>query len=196
MTKVVGLTGGICSGKTTVLNFIKKRGIPAHDSDEVVRVLYLRPPRDFVSFLKKTKLLHIKKNNEIDKKKIRQIIFNNKNKKMLLEKYIHKEVAISRNLFLKKNKKKVVLLDIPLLFEKKLQNICDYVILVCAPIEIRKKRAMSRKGMNKEILKKILRSQLRDSFKKKRSDFVINTKDSKKLTFEKIINILHEISNK
>ena len=83
----------------------------------------------------------------------------------MLEGYLHKEVKKARNIFLKKNKEKktkIVFLDIPLLFENKLEKICDYSILLYAPLRIRKQRAIKRKGMNKTILEKIIKNQLND----------------------------------
>ena len=99
---VVGLTGGIASGKTTITNYIKKKNIPIHDSDAFVGKLYKKPTDSFLKYLKKIKLGHALRRRTIDKLVIRDEIFNDLRKKQFLEKYIHSLVGTSRKLFLKR----------------------------------------------------------------------------------------------
>ena len=196
MTIIVGLTGGIASGKSTIINYIKKNRIPTHDSDFVVNKLYTNPTKKFLKYLKNAKIKYTISKKKIDKASIREEIFYNLKKKNLLEKYIHNEVKISRDIFLKKHKTKktkLIFLDIPLLFEKKLENICDYIILIYAPIQLRKKRTIKRKGMKKKIVNKIINNQLTDTYKKKRADFIVNTSTSKTQSFNKISQIINLI---
>ena len=196
MTIIVGLTGGIASGKSTIINYIKKKRIPTHDSDFVVNKLYTNPTKKFLKYLKYAKIKYTISEKKIDKASIREEIFYNLKKKNLLEKYIHNEVKISRDIFLKKHKTKktkLIFLDIPLLFEKKLVNICDYIILIYAPIQLRKKRTIKRKGMKKKILNKIINNQLTDTYKKKKADFIVNTSTSKTQSFNKISQIINLI---
>ena len=87
-------------------------------------------------------------------------------------------------------------MDIPLLFEKKLDKICDFTILFYAPLAIRKKRAMRRKGMQKKILKKITKSQLADKIKKKKADFIINTSKTKNHSFKMTLVAINNIMKK
>ena len=146
-----------------------------------------------------TNLKNFTKGNKIDKKTIREEIFTNTEKKKLLEKYLHSKVKKSRDIFLKKNRQKktqIVFLDIPLLFENKLEKICNYTILFYAPLKIRKQRATRRKGMQKKILVKIIKSQLSDKIKKKKADFIINTSASKDWCFNKILKTIEQIKDK
>jgi len=199
MTIIVGLTGGIASGKTTITNFLKKRRMKIHDSDSTIKNIYSKPTLRFINYLKKINLKNSLKGNKIDKKIIREEIFNNTKKRKLLEKYLHSEVKKSRNVFLKKHrqkKTKIVFLDIPLLFENKLEKICNYIILLYAPLKIRNQRAIRRKGMQKKMLKKIIKSQLSDKIKKKKTDFIINTSASKNQCFDKILKIIELIKDK
>ncbi len=196
---VVGLTGGIASGKTTIVKLLIKNKLAVHDSDLVVGEIYSKPKTKFLMHLKKTSLGKSIKGKNIDKKIIREEIFNNTKKRKLLESYIHAEVKKTRNIFLKKHKQKktdIVFLDIPLLFEKKLEKICDFTILFYAPLAIRKKRATRRKGMQKKILKKIINSQLSDKIKKKKADFVVDTSVNKSRCFNEILRIVETIKNK
>ena len=141
-------------------------------------------------------MLLIKK--KINKKIIREEIFSDNKKRKTIEKFIHNEVKKSRISFLKKNKKrktKIVILDIPLLFESNLSNICDYVVLLHAPKKLRMNRALKRSGMKKKILLKILQHQLSDTHKKNKSNFIIDTSKTKNYCFNKIIKFLEKIKN-
>ena len=196
---VIGLTGGIASGKTTITNFLKKKKFAVHDSDFVVKKIYSKPEPKFLSYLKKTNLKNSIKDNKIDKKAKKEEIFTNTEKRKLIEKYLHAKVKKSRDVFLKKNRQKktqIVFLDIPLLFENKLEKICNYTILFYAPLKIRKQRALRRKGMQKRILLKIIKGQLSDKIKKKKADFVINTSASKNWCFNKILKTIEQIKDK
>ena len=199
MTKIIGLTGGIASGKSTITKFLKKQKIPIHDSDEVVFEIYKNPSRDFIKYLHKIKLHKAINKGKINKPTIRNIIFKDKKIKKYLEKYIHTKVKKSREQFIKKQKKlktDLVVLDIPLLFENKLEKICDFTILVFAPIQVRKKRAIKRRGMNKKILNNIIKNQLSDTIKKKKSHYSVNTSARKNYTFKKILDIIKSIKEK
>ena len=127
---VVGLTGGIASGKTTIVKLLKKNRLAVHDSDLVVKGIYSKPKTKFLNHLVKINLGKSLKKGRIDKKNIREEIFNNTKKRKLLESYIHTEVKKARNIFLKKHKQKktkIIFLAIPLLFENKLEK---FVILL------------------------------------------------------------------
>ena len=196
---VIGLTGGIASGKTTITNFLKKKKFAVHDSDSVVKKIYSKPEPKFLSYLKKTNFKNSIKCNKIDKKTIREEIFTNTEKRKLLEKYLHAKVKKSRDVFLKKHKQKktkIIFLDIPLLFENKLERICDFTILFYAPLTIRKKRAIRRKSMQKKIFEKIIKIQLSDKIKKKKADFVVDTSVYKSRCFSEVLKIIESIKNK
>ena len=113
-----------------------------------------------------------------------------------LETFIHQKTKISRTKFLKKNMRlgtKLVVLDIPLLFEKKLERICDYVLFANCPHKIRIVRALKRKNVNKKNLEQIVKLQISDNIKKNKSDFVINTTASKDYTYTQTLKALKKI---
>ena len=87
-------------------------------------------------------------------------------------------------------------MDTPLLFENKLEKICDFTILFYAPITIRKKRAIKRRGMQKKILEKIINSQLSDKIKKNKADFIVNTSVNKSGCFNEVLKIIKSIKSK
>jgi len=183
MTKLVGITGGIGSGKTTLSNHLKKLGYLVHESDVVVSEMYTKPKKQFLSFVKEKISKDAVKHNKINKTEITNVIFNNKAVKKLLETHIHKEVQNSRDAFIKKNKKnknKLIFADIPLLFENKLEKGFDLVICVISSEKNRTKRVLENKKFTKENLKKILKAQTTDKERKKRSQIIINNNKTKK----------------
>ena len=156
---IIGLTGGIATGKTTISNFLKKNKFAVHDSDAVVKTIYSKPSQALIKHLKDIGLGTTIRWKKINKNTIREAIFGNQKKKKELEKYIHKEVKKSRDKFLTRHrikKTKIAILDIPLLFEAKIRHICDYVILLYLPRKLKIQRALVRKGMKKTILLKLI----------------------------------------
>ena len=193
MTKLVAITGGIGSGKTTFSNHLKKLGYLVHESDAVVSEIYTNPKKKFLSFIKEKISKDAVNHNKINKTEIANIIFNNKAIKKLLETHVHKEVQISRDAFIKKNKKnknKLIFADIPLLFENKLEKDFDLVICIISSEKNRIKRVLKNKKFTKENLNKIFKSQTTDKERKKRSQIIINNNKTKKdfiLSVEKVL---------
>ena len=193
---IVGLTGGIASGKTSILNFIKKQNIPTHDSDAVVTNLYNKPSKEFISYLKSTGLSNAVKQKKIDKDLVKNEVLNNRRKLKKLEEFIHKKVKLSRDKFIRKNKhlkKKLIVLDIPLLFEKKLESICDYILLAHCPFKIRIARALRRKNLNRKNLEKFIKLQMPNRLKINKSDFIINTSITKSYSNSQTLKALNKI---
>ena len=183
MTKLVAITGGIGSGKTTLSNHLKKLGYLVHESDVVVSEMYTKPKKKFLSFVKEKISKDAVNHNKINKTEITNVIFNNKAIKKLLETHIHKEVQSSREAFVKKNKinkNKLIFADIPLLFENKLEESFDSVICIISSKKNRIKRVLKNKKFTKENLKKILKAQTTDKERKKRSQIIINNNKTKK----------------
>ena len=194
--KVIGLTGGIASGKTTILNYIKSLEIPTHDSDGFVSKLYKSPTKKFLEHLKTIGLNQAIEKRKINKTIIRERAFKDQSLLKKLEKFIHKEIEKSRNNFLETNRKKrnrLVVLDIPLLIENKLEKTCDHVILAYSPKKIRIRRALNRRGLNKKIIMKIFSSQTTDKKRLLKADFIIKTNNSKKKTYDQVLNVINNI---
>ena len=183
MTKVVAITGGIGSGKTTISEHLKKKGYLVHESDKAVSQMYINPNKPFQSFIKKNISKDLVKKNKLNKKSIANFIFNNKEAKNKLEKYIHKKVQLSREKFIQKNTKpnrKIIFVDIPLLFEKKLQKKFDLVVCIISSKKKRSQRVLKNKKFSKKILKKIFSAQTSDKERRMHSDIIINNNKTKK----------------
>jgi dephospho-CoA kinase len=196
MTKIVGITGGIGSGKTTFSNHLKKLGFLVHESDKVVSEIYTKPKKKFLSFIKEKISQDAINRNKINKTEITNVIFNNNTIKRLLERRIHKEVQDSREAFIKKytkKKKKLIFADIPLLFENKLEKNFDLVICIISSKKNRSKRVLKNKKFTKENLNKIFKAQTTDKERKKRSQIIINNNKTKKDFIFSIEKVLTEL---
>jgi dephospho-CoA kinase len=170
----IGLTGSIASGKSYVLNlFSDLYNIPIFSSDECVKELY-KSNDQLKDFVKK----HIlEKDEELNKTNISENVFNNKEKLLKLEKFIHPLVKLARDRFIeqeKENNSKIVIVEVPLLFEKNLENDFDFIILVKTSSDLQEKRVLERPNMTVELFSKIKKKQLPNKQKEERSHFVID----------------------
>ena len=104
MTKIIGITGGIGSGKSTLSNYLIKKGFLVHESDKVVSNIYKKKNKNFISFIKKCGLDKVIKNKKIDKKLISINIFNNKKLKKNLKNIFIKKLEKKERFLLKKIK--------------------------------------------------------------------------------------------
>ena len=189
---IIGITGSIGMGKSTITNMLRYLKIPIHDSDEVVKAL-LDDNKTIISKIKEIwpSCICINVNKiKINKEALGQIIFNDKKQKKKLESIIHPYVINSRKQFIKKNKennKKAVGLDVPLLYETKMDNVCDYIFLASASLINQKARVLKRPNMNIEKFNKICENQLTDLEKRKKKPIIISTNFGKTITFIIII---------
>ena len=170
----IGLTGSIASGKSYVLNlFSDLYNIPIFSSDECVKELY-KSNDQLKDFVKK----HIlEKDEELNKTNISEKVFNNKEKLLKLEKFIHPLVKLARDRFIeqeKENNSTIVIVEVPLLFEKNLENDFDFIILVKTSSDLQEKRVLERPNMTAELFSKIKKKQLPNKQKEERSHFVID----------------------
>ena len=185
----IGIVGDIGSGKSYVAqNF----GYPVFNADYEVAKLYQKNDKVFIK-LKKSLPKYIF-SFPIEKKEISNAILANKNNLNKIIKIVHLEIKKKMNLFLKKYKNsKIVILDIPLLLENKINNY-DILVYVQSKRSDILKRLKKRKNFNQKLLKKFKTIQLPISYKKKKSNFTIKNNFTKKSVNDGIKNILNEIS--
>jgi len=198
MTKIIGITGSIGMGKSTISSMLTKLGIPVFDSDKhVSKVL-----ENNVNIITKIGLKwpHAVIINEgekrVNKKILGDIVFSNISDKIFLEKLIHPIIHENRELFLQKNiNNSVIALDVPLLFETKLHKICDYIFLASAKYETQMKRVLKRKNMTHHKFDLIKKNQLSNEERMKLSPtiFVITTNYGKSVSFIIILAYLFKI---
>ena len=185
----IGILGDIGSGKSYIA---KNFGYPVFNADEEVRKLYKRNKRIFVK-LKKVlpKFIY---SFPINKSEIIKAIFANKKNLKKITKIIHSEIRKEMNKFLKKHiNKKIVILDIPLLLENKINSKKDVLVFVESKKSETLKRLKKRNNFNKQLFRKFQNIQLPLSYKKKKSKFIIKNDFTKKTVVKAIKNILKEI---
>ena len=175
---VIGLTGGIATGKSTTAKMIMDRGIPLHDADATVHKLMAAggPATGPVANLFGADMLTV--GGAVDRRRLGRVVFADTALRKQLEAVIHPLVAADRDAFLEEQRlagAPVVVLDIPLLFETGAEALCDFVILCSAPDEVQRQRAMARDGMTKARLDAILASQMPLAEKRARADAEIDT---------------------
>ena len=165
----IGIVGDIGSGKSYVA---KQFGFPVFDADTEVNKIYKKNRKCFKK-LKKTFPNHIF-SFPVKKKELSRAVSENQNNVKKINKIIHPEVRLKMKKFLKKNKKKsVVVLDIPLLLEGKINKRRDILLFVEAKKKDINKRLKKRHNFNPKIIKKLRKLQLPLETKKKRSNFII-----------------------
>ena len=189
---VIGITGSIGMGKTTIAKILNFCKIPIFDADEEVKKI-LDNNASIINKIKSNwpECIYLQNNKEIiDKKKISKIIFNNTKEKEKIEKIIHPIINKKRNNFLQEKKKekfRLVGLDIPLLYETKINKICNYIFLASASESTQKNRVLKRDGMTIDKFNKINKNQLSDCFKRKQKPIIISTEFGKIITFISVI---------
>ena len=186
----IGILGEIGSGKSYVAqNF----GYPVFNADEEVAKLYQKNKNIFNNL--KIKLPKYIYSFPIKKLEISNAILSNKNNLNKIVKIVHVEIRKKMNNFLKKNKnKKIVILDIPLLLENKINKKEDILIYVQSKKSSILKRLKKRKNFNQKLLKKFKAIQYSTTYKKKKSNFIIKNNFTKKSVSDGISNILKEIT--
>ena len=197
MTKLVAITGGIGSGKSTFSKQILLRKLKLLDSDQQVDKIYTKPNNDFVKYLRKIGLeKSIKAKNKIDKRYISKIIFINKDIRHKLQNYIFKIVRKRRSEFIKSQKKrgeKFIFLDIPLLMENNLAKDYDLVISIISTKKNRYKRLKLSKKLSIVDFNNIIKAQTTDLHRRKNSDIIILNNNSKYEYIKKINKVLDKI---
>jgi len=192
MTRIIGLTGGIGSGKSTVANYIASKGIPVYIADEEAKKLM-----DSKVIIKKIQAIFeesiLTNEGNLDRKKIASIVFNSPEKLVELNNIVHPEVKKHFTNWVKKQKNHpFVVKEVAILFETKGNLACDKVIMITAPEEIRIERAMKRDNVDRESILNRIKNQLPEAEKIKMSDFVVsNTVLQNTFTeIDKILKIL------
>lgn len=150
---VGGLTSGIACGKTTVLGMFKDAGIAVYDVDSAVKEMWAtdddlntRAIREFQ--LGPETLLA---NGKVDTKKLGKIVFQDKAKRQLLESWIHPRVRAKMNAFIEANRQaRFILVEVPLLFESKMEGLFDLIITIRTTLEQQLQRLMNRNGLSQE----------------------------------------------
>ena len=193
---IVGLTGSVASGKSTVASWLSAKGIAVHDSDAVVHNLLAANGQAVAEIIATFGLDLGTNDGGIDRKKLGAHVFANPADRKKLESILHPLVRQHREFFLQDQQclgSRIVVLDVPLLYETGVDELCDYVIVVYADEDTIRHRALSRPGMTLEKLSGILATQMPANEKCQRADFVLDTDLDPDITRQHLFTWLNKI---
>ena len=180
---VIGLTGGISTGKSSVAKLMEKHGLKVINADLLVKEIYKR--EDTKAFIA-DRYPDCMKNNEIDFSILRSRFFRDTNTKSIIEKFIYKNLPETfMQAYNKIGQVDVLVYDIPLLFEKRMESTVDLSIVVYTPPKIQRERLMIRDGHMENQAQNIMDQQIPIDQKRGRADFVVdNSRALEDLTAE------------
>ena len=197
--KVIGLTGGIGTGKSTIAGLFRGKGVPVIDLDEIVRELQKPGKEVYRKIISEFGESIVDEKGEIKRKELGRVVFADANKREKLNKLVHPAVLerLKDLLFLyEKEREPVVVVEIPLLFELKLMNIFDAIIVVYAPENIQINRVMQRDNVTREEATNRIKSQISIEEKKERSDYVIDNSGDISVTTQQFEKVYKDLMNK
>ena len=175
---VIGLTGSIGMGKSTVAKMLRADRIPVFDADAYVHRALNRGGVAVAAVAKIFPKSYDPVANRIDRKKLGQLVFHDPQARGRLEAVLHPLVRAAEYRFIRRHARaraRIIVLDIPLLYETGAEALCDYVICVTAPPFIQRARVLKRPGMTAEKFAHILATQMGNAEKCARAHFVLQT---------------------
>jgi len=170
---IIGLTGNIGSGKSTVAAFLREMGYPVLDAD-----LLSERARELKKAQLKALFPEAFLGEELDRRRLAQLVFSDPQRLRALEELIHPEVRRLLEEELSRLEAPLVFVEIPLLFEKGWEGRLQGTILVAAPLEERLKRAMARSGLSREEVLARERAQMPEEEKRRRAAWVLENRGS------------------
>jgi dephospho-CoA kinase len=191
MTKIIGLTGGIGSGKTTIANHFRSLGVPVYIADDEARKIMQSTV--IINAIKERFGVTIFENEILNRERLAEIVFGNPNKLKELNAIVHPAVKKHFKQWLLEHVTfPLVVYEAAILFENGNYKDFDWIITVCAPLESRIQRVMERDETTRQQVLKRINAQWTDEQRVSKSDFVIENIDSEiaKRKTEEILKIL------
>lgn len=193
MTYILGLTGGIASGKSTVSAYLAQNGALIIDADLIARQVVAKKSSGLKQIVAKFGKEILTASGELDRKKLGKLVFSNKDllKNLtditgpLIRAEILREIEAA-----KKAQVKLVVLDIPLLFETGYQTLCDKVMVVTVPSEVQLERVMKRDNLSAAEARKRIANQLPTSKRNELADVLIDNSKSVAETYQQVLKWL------
>ena len=175
---IIGLTGGIASGKSTVSNYLAELGAIIIDADKIAHEIMEKGKTAYWQVIEAFGREILAENGEIDRSRLGKIVFNNLEKKKILEEITHPQVIreMREKIEEYRAENKVIVLDIPLLFEAGLEFMVDEIWVVYVDRGTQLQRLMARDGLSYEEANKRIQAQMSLEKKRDLADFVINNK--------------------
>lgn len=190
---IIGITGSIASGKTTVTNYLKAKGYQIIDADEIVFNEKKINGKIYQLLVEKFQNTILLDNLEIDNQKLSELIFNHPKLKKQIDCLIHPEVYnIIKNL-IKKSKEKIIFISVPLLFEAGFDDLCDEIICVYTNYGTQLERLMKRNNLTSIEANNRINSQMKIEKKCQKSDYIIDNSKDLGYTIEQIEKVINQI---
>ena len=191
MTKIVGLTGGIGSGKTTVAKMFQELGIPIYIADTEARTITNQPKT--LALIAEEFGTSVIDNGQLDRVEMAKIVFNSPEKLNLLNAIIHPLVGNHfKEWLLQHHAAPFIIKETAILFETRGHLLCDYVITVTAPMDVRIGRVQNRDHSSEAEIQKRIDNQWPDAQRIELSDFVI-TNNRIESTLQQVNDIYNKI---
>lgn len=194
---IIGLTGGIGSGKSTVLDMFKNLGVETYIADVEAKRL-MNSNAQLIADIKKLIGEKAYIDQKLNRAFISNVVFNNKKKLTALNALVHPKVREDFKKFIKKSSSKIIIYEAAILFESGSNKFCDYIITVSANFEDKINRILKRDGVSREQILERMQHQLNDESKIRKSHFVVNNSNlsDTKIQVKTIFNILMELNKK
>lgn len=192
-TKVIGLTGGIGCGKTTVTDLLQNKGISVVDADIIARGITPKGSSALKQIVEHFGPELLSEDNSLNRAALRQIIFQDRSEKQWLEALLHPLIRrqIDENLIQAKQQSAYVIFSSPLLFETDQSNLTDFNVVIRISEEKQIQRAMLRDNNTRAQIKRIIDNQTSASIREERADAILDNNQSKQhLTFQ--VEQLHQ----
>ena len=192
--KIIGLTGGIGSGKSSVLEIFKKIGISTYNADESAKEL-ISSDKEIIFSIKQLFGEDIYNENELNSKLVSKIVFNDKEKLKSLNSIIHPAVALDFNKFcLRHRNESYIVKEAAIIFETKTENLFNKIIYVKTPEEIRIDRVMQRDNLSRDDVLNRIQNQINETSIIDKCDFVIDNINYNELE-QKVLEIHNTLIN-
>lgn len=199
MAHIIGLTGGIASGKSTVATFFKDAGIPVIETDQIAKTVLTPGSAAYDQVVQHFGESILLSEGIINRKALGERIFKNESDREILNQIVHPEVRTitqSKVDVLKKEGHALIVIDVPLLFEAGFDQDVDSTLVISVPKAIQLERLMARDGIEKSYALKKINAQLSLKEKRKRADVVIDNRGSildTKNQFNEVLKALKEV---
>jgi dephospho-CoA kinase len=190
---VVGLTGSIAMGKSTVSAMFAELGVPTFDADDAVRNFYVGEGAAAIE----AAFPGVTVKGQVDRERLGSRVLGDAEALKRLEGLVHPAVGEARSRFIERAAaagRRVVIVDVPLLFETGGEANVDLVVVVSAPAPIQRERALSRPGMTEAKLDAVLARQTSDAEKRRRAHFIIDTSGKRELTRAVVAQFMRSVA--
>ena len=193
MKRVIGITGGIASGKSNVSNICKSLGYSVIDSDSIAKELSKKDYPLYNAIVERFGKDYLDINGELDRKKLACLVFNNTAMKTVMDKISHPIIVEEIKERIRNINDGLIFVDIPLLFEAKLEYLCDKIICVFLRKKLQVERLMARDKIDEDYALAKIHSQMDLYMKKELSDYVIDSSGDFENTKQQVINVIEDI---